>query len=163
MTEIIGSQSAVAFDKILQGEIISRKRTNISWLDEAVYQNPLVKARQIENEKQAGEQLLKLSNLPSDWDSYGAMPIDETCLFKVVEILKILFKFDIPCPWIVPINNCMIQLEWHSDKGDLEIEFLNLEIIELYYKGEDNNILKIKQSYSYMNFTLLVSLIKSLG
>ncbi len=163
MTENISSQSAVAFDDILQREIISRKRTNIYWLDETGYQHPLVKARQIENEKQAGEQLLKLSHLPSDWDSYGAIQIDETCIFKVFEFLNILFKFDISCPWIVPINNGMIQLEWHSDTGDLEIEFLNLEVIEIYYKERDKNISKIKQRCSNMNYNLLISFIKSLG
>ena len=115
------------------------------------------------NEKEAEVQLLRLNSLPPDWDSYGASSVDETCIFKVIEILKILFRYDIDCPWIVPINNGMIQLEWHFERGCLELEFISLDEVEVFYKAGEKAPATHRQVLTDMTVDMVISLIKTLS
>ena len=59
-----------------------------------------------------------LRNLKANWDSYGAVPIDERAIQKAYEIWRLLpgraFQ-------VVPTSDGGVQLEEHRDGFDIEI------------------------------------------
>jgi len=66
--------------------------------------------------------LAKLLNLPPNWDSYGALPIDSGCAEFALSILIQIMGDPTPPPSIVPTVSGGVQLEWHMKGIDLEIE-----------------------------------------
>jgi hypothetical protein len=66
--------------------------------------------------------ICELGDLPPDWDSYGALPIDpETAAFGVGLLLNVL-KPDDPVPAVVPTSRGGLMFEWHEGGIDLEID-----------------------------------------
>lgn len=78
-----------------------------------------------------------LSNLPKDWDSYGAPPIDRKVLLIACAVLARLVG--LPYPWIVPMVNGGICLEWHFNQRDIEVEITSEDTV-------DNVIAKIEKA-----------------
>lgn len=68
--------------------------------------------------------LTKLGNLPTNWDSYGASKVESWALISAWNILNGIMRDSTPVPWIVPINDGRVQIEWHIGNIDLEIEIL---------------------------------------
>lgn len=66
--------------------------------------------------------LNELLDLPVNWDSYGADKIHFRSAIYVIEMLTVLFNSNIPEPSIVPISNGGIQMEWHTNEANLEID-----------------------------------------
>jgi len=64
---------------------------------------------------------LDLTALPPNWDSYGARTIDPYLVAGTVELLHTLIGPDTPLPSIVPTSRGGVQLEWHCNEVDLEI------------------------------------------
>ena len=61
----------------------------------------------------------ELRKLKPNWDSYGALPIDERCIDKADEILGDLWgngEYS-----IVPCSDGGVQLEQHANGLDIEI------------------------------------------
>ena len=57
-----------------------------------------------------------LYELGAGWDSYGAMPIDQ----RAIEAVQ---RFVTVAGCAVPLSDGGVQLEWHVDGWDIEIEF----------------------------------------
>ena len=57
------------------------------------------------------EEFRRLLDLPENWNSYGALPISGAAI-KAAESMS-----------IVPTCNGGVQLEWHINGHDIEIEF----------------------------------------
>lgn len=60
--------------------------------------------------------------LAPNWDSHGAPPVDTQ---RVIDAIKVLFSTmssDTEAPWVVPTTDGGIQLEWHREDEDLEVE-----------------------------------------
>lgn len=70
-----------------------------------------------------------LLNLPHNWDSYGANPVNHEVVEYVIKLLQDLMEDTLPSPSIVPTSRGGIQIEWHTSRGDLEIQ------IEAPYKA----------------------------
>jgi hypothetical protein len=68
------------------------------------------------------QKLTELSDLPENWDSYGARPIDHSAIAFAVQLLSETMQADTPAPAVVPTNRGGVQLEWHTRGIDLEIE-----------------------------------------
>lgn len=62
--------------------------------------------------------------LQDNWDSYGAVPIQEECIRHAVRLLDILAPLHLPEPAVVPTSFGGVQIEWHLLGIDLEIEVL---------------------------------------
>jgi hypothetical protein len=69
----------------------------------------------------AGE-WLTLVDLPENWNSYGAPPIDGNAIKLALEILQRSMQPDSPPPSVVPTSRGGVQLEWHRDGIDIEVE-----------------------------------------
>ena len=85
------------------------------------------------------EKLRKLTELPRDWDTYGAEPIDPSCIQKVIETLPKLVNKNTPMPSPVPCSNGAIQIEWHTRRMDVEIEFTTDGRIDAFVKNLETN------------------------
>jgi len=78
------------------------------------------------------EDLEKLLELPPNWDSYGARPIQPAVFLRVVKLLAEILETRVPRPAIVPTPQGGIQLEWHRRDADLEILVQPGEVTEVY-------------------------------
>lgn len=80
--------------------------------------------------------LVQLSNLPSDWDSYGAQRIDAWHISSAYQILATVMHDDTPAPSIVPTSDGHIQFEWHRQGIDLEVEVISPTRVAVLYEDQ---------------------------
>ena len=66
--------------------------------------------------------IAELGMLDQGWDSYGGRPVDPECAAVAVEFLLRVLDRNSPQPSVAPTNRGGIQLEWHRDGAELEIE-----------------------------------------
>lgn len=67
--------------------------------------------------------LKRLTMLPPNWDSYGAKPVTRATAKRALPTLANVVSNRIPLPAIVPMHQGGLQLEWHSDRADIELVF----------------------------------------
>jgi hypothetical protein len=68
------------------------------------------------------ESLERLLTLLPGWDSYGAKAVDPVCAWAAWHLLTAVLREDSPAPAMVPTVRGGVQLEWHVNGVDLEIE-----------------------------------------
>jgi hypothetical protein len=61
--------------------------------------------------------------LPDNWDGEGALRIQPAVIEGVLRVLEELLPGHAPAAQIVPTHRAGIQMEWHRNGKDLEIEF----------------------------------------
>ena len=83
--------------------------------------------------------LTSLLYLAPNWDSYGARPIDPVHVFAALELLVLVMQDDTPAPAVVPTNRGGVQLEWHTQGIDLEIETLSLHRRHVSFEDSATN------------------------
>jgi hypothetical protein len=64
----------------------------------------------------------RIMNLPRDWDAYGSDPIALETIVRALLVLTEYMGPDTAPPWIVPLSDGGIQLEWRRDGSTLEVE-----------------------------------------
>ena len=70
------------------------------------------------------DELKALVQLPNDWNSYGARPVARWAAEETLIVLLETMDSATPQPIVVPTNRGGVQLEWHTEGIDLEIEIL---------------------------------------
>lgn len=70
--------------------------------------------------------LCDLLALPANWDSYGAPAIQAQSVIASSDLLRAIMRNDTPPPAVVPTSQGFVQLEWHQNGFDLEIEVRSL-------------------------------------
>jgi hypothetical protein len=89
--------------------------------------------------KETEETLRGFTTLPEGWDSYRAMSIESHVVDAAIELLHRKVQHNILKPAIVPTNRGGIQIEWHTQGVNLEIEItLHGEIRLLYVNPEED-------------------------
>jgi hypothetical protein len=83
------------------------------------------------------EKIGALEALPKNWDSYGGRPVNPHCAATAVSLLLNVLEPGMPEPAIVPTNRGGLQIEWHRDGVDIEIEVQSPS--RLYVAFEDEN------------------------
>lgn len=71
------------------------------------------------------QKMAELLSLEENWDSYGAPRIDSCIVESVAQLLSALTKSWVPKPWICPTVRGGVQIEWHTNGIDIEIEYLS--------------------------------------
>jgi hypothetical protein len=66
--------------------------------------------------------LIEILDLPENWDSYGARPINQETVLFALQLLDETMQAETPPPRVVPTTRGGVQLEWHTRGVDLEIE-----------------------------------------
>jgi len=83
--------------------------------------------------KEAEKTLRGFATLPKGWDSYRAMSIEAHVVVGAIELLHRIIQHNTLKPTVVPTNRVDIQIEWHTQGVDLEIEITPHEGIRLLY------------------------------
>lgn len=68
------------------------------------------------------QRLNHLLSLPANWDSYGAKCVDIRRAVQAFRVLAEVMVEHSPRPQIVPTSDGGVQLEWHQNGIDLEVE-----------------------------------------
>lgn len=79
------------------------------------------------------DQIQDVLHLRDNWNSYGALSISIDAAYAALEILAEIAPLGAPTPSIVPTVDRGIQLEWHEDGIDLEIEVLSRSRAVVYF------------------------------
>src|SRR5688500_12430334 len=74
-------------------------------------------------------ELVRLSCLPNNWDSYGAPPIDPRIVAAARALIEALPENLAYRPRVVPMSPGNLQFEWHHQGKILELEFETPETI----------------------------------
>lgn len=69
-----------------------------------------------------GERFNALTALPAGWDGYEGRPVSFTCARFAAQLLARLFDPEIPPPSLVPGSDGTLQIEWHINQYDVEID-----------------------------------------
>lgn len=87
---------------------------------------------------EATRRCAELLRLNPNWDSYGAEKISPSIIRTVLLILVKLMKENTPFPDLVPISSGGVQIEWHINNVDLELEVLSPLRFVAYYLSQDD-------------------------
>jgi hypothetical protein len=71
------------------------------------------------------ESLAALRGFTTNWDGYGAAPLDPQNLNAARRFIQSLPEDAAPTPMVVPMTRGRVQLEWHRGNRSLELEFEN--------------------------------------
>ncbi len=85
----------------------------------------------------------RLLDLPSNWDSHNARPVDVDSVRTALQTLSRTMRPDTPSPQIIPTPRGTIQLEWHLRGIDLEVEALPSGLLHISCEdGESGEIVE---------------------
>lgn len=85
------------------------------------------------------ERLARLIGLNSDWDSYGARPVELESVVATLEFLLVTMGPTTPIPELVPTPRGTIQLEWHIHGIDCEIDALSRGLYRMAFEDFRSN------------------------
>ena len=66
----------------------------------------------------------EITSLPLGWDGYGGRPVSFTCAAFAAKLLERISIDGISEPALVPGGDGTLQIEWHRNKYDIEIDIL---------------------------------------
>jgi hypothetical protein len=75
--------------------------------------------------------------LAPGWNSYDASPIREESVETAWALLSCALGPQMPLPYVVPLPTGGVQLEWHTEHLDLEIEIEGPDRMAVYYQLSD--------------------------
>lgn len=85
------------------------------------------------------EKLAQLLSLGANWDSYGARPVEPQLPLAVLRLLASVMRNSSPPPDVVPTSRGTIQLEWHRDGVDLEIDVRSSGVYRVCYEDSTDS------------------------
>lgn len=62
--------------------------------------------------------------LPAGWDGYAGQPVSFGCAQFAAQLLERLCDEEVPPPSLVPGSDGSLQLEWHRNDFDIEVDIL---------------------------------------
>lgn len=66
----------------------------------------------------------ELTALPRGWDGYSGRPVTFNCAQFAANLIERLFVESVSAPQLVPGGDGTLQLEWHQNQFDVEIDVL---------------------------------------
>lgn len=81
------------------------------------------------------QSLDRLMRLPDNWDRYGACRVHPSAAFTTLRMLAEVMTPETPSPSIVPTSKGGLQLEWHRNGVDLEIEAVSMNRVSFYVRN----------------------------
>ncbi len=79
--------------------------------------------------------LIALSWLPDGWNSYGAKRVKPRAIEKMLETLLAILEPNASTPTVVPTSEGGVQVEWHRNQIDFEIEATSLGELSFFFKS----------------------------
>ncbi len=84
------------------------------------------------------DRLHHLGSLAPNWDSYDAVPVQGTAAVEAMRLLAQILTFDVPTPTLVPTSSGGLQLEWHQDEAELELDVHPNGAVEVFLSMPNN-------------------------
>jgi hypothetical protein len=76
---------------------------------------------------------MRVQSLPENWDSYGGKRIGFDVVAQSLSILGLIMDSASPAPFVVPLGDGGLQLEWHRNQQDLEVVFPGDDLPQFFY------------------------------
>ncbi|MEM1141426.1 MAG: hypothetical protein AAGI88_02480 [Pseudomonadota bacterium] len=70
------------------------------------------------------DRFTELTGLQQGWDGYGGLPVSFPCAIFAATIIERLYSDGLSAPQLVPGCDGSLQLEWHENGYDIEIDVL---------------------------------------
>ena len=70
--------------------------------------------------------LNELTSLPRGWDGYAGKPVTPQCAYFAMNMLERLCRDKVPPPSLVPGGDGSLQVEWHRNGYDVELDVLGV-------------------------------------
>ncbi len=99
--------------------------------------------------RRAQQKLKELSELETNWNSYGSRPIQKPALEMAADLLQDTASFGLPEPQIFPVSGGGLQLEWENSKCELELGILPNGEIEFLITDQLGEMFERKISPSW--------------
>ena len=105
--------------------------------------------------------LNELTALQPGWDGYEGAPVTFENAYFAVEMLDACCRGDAPTPQIVPGASGDLQIEWHLEKGDIELHILAPNDVHAWHVDEHTRF-EGEEVLLTNDFTAVVRWIKNL-
>jgi hypothetical protein len=84
------------------------------------------------------EKLEHIKELPDNWDDYGSPPLTEEQYNNAKLFLEKIDGLGFPSVQLVPCSGGGVQLEWHCNNKELEVDFTSGKVGYLKVLDADN-------------------------
>ncbi|GAK33237.1 hypothetical protein JCM17846_18660 [Iodidimonas nitroreducens] len=74
--------------------------------------------------RELGSRLNELTSLPRGWDGYEGLPVSFRCADFAANLIERLYVDGVDAPQLVPGADGTVQIEWHMNHLDIEIDIL---------------------------------------
>jgi hypothetical protein len=102
-----------------------------------------------------------VSKLPDNWDGYGGVAVNFLNAHFAVNMLNSICKTDTPAPSIVPGQRGDLQIEWHTNRFDIELHILGPNKVWAFLDDLQSN--QLPQEIELENdFTIVTNWVKAL-
>lgn len=80
--------------------------------------------------KVVAAKLNDLVKLPEGWDGYDGKSVDFRIAHFAVQLLQHVYVEGVPSPSLVPGSDGSLQIEWHSNGLDIELDILGVNQVD---------------------------------
>lgn len=80
--------------------------------------------------------ICEFGDLPANWNSYGASPIDVELAAYSIELLFDFLNDQDPLPSIVPTSRGGVMFEWHTRGVDLEVDVRSPSSVHVSFEAD---------------------------
>ena len=105
--------------------------------------------------------LNELTALQLGWDGYEGIPVSFQNAYFAMEMLDACCRGDAPAPQIVPGSSGDLQIEWHLERGDIELHILGPNDVHAWH-ADENTGFDGEEVPLTNDFTAVVKWIKNL-
>jgi hypothetical protein len=81
--------------------------------------------------------LNELAALQPGWDGYEGVPVTFENAYFAMQVLEACCRGDDPTPQIVPGTSGDLQIEWHLERGDIELHILGPNDVRAWHADEN--------------------------
>ena len=93
----------------------------------------------------------ELTALPIGWDGYDGKPVSFQCASFAAAVLAKLFQNGVPAPNLVPGADGSLQIEWHRNGYDVELDVLGAQHViamRLNHETQEEELLEVENDFS---------------
>ncbi len=81
--------------------------------------------------------LNELTALQAGWDGYGGVSVTFENAYFAMQVLEACCRSDDPTPQSVPGASSDLQIEWHLERGDIELHILEPNDVHAWHVDEN--------------------------